>query len=292
MNEQDFLELEQAVGNDRLLEFENDNAPLGIDYVKGQNTEEFEDVKDFELFDNEWFEELALETLNLPHIEEAYDLLDICKRDDRKMVNPIQYPFKLICRLIITAKNGSRYLGSGFFISPRCIITSGHCVHIPIGSNVYDWAKSITVIPGANGRSAPFGSQESTRFRSVSGWASKRNSDFDHGAIILPNSSLYSRVRGYLGYKQLNSSAMLNNSGYPGDKPGTQWYNAGRVTRVTSHKLEYMLDTRGGQSGSPVYIKQGSSRVVVGVHGYGGCPNKCIRVQGYMFQRWSEWSRL
>ena len=285
-----------AVGNEELQDFENgDIYETEPTEVRGEDLDEIESVNNFELFDHEWHEELEADLLKLPHIEESIGSFapeSICGRDDRKPVNSTQYPFKLICRLIITAKNGTRYAGSGFFISPRCIITSGHCVHLPIGSNVYDWAKSIKVIPGANGRSAPFGSQTSTRFRSVNGWTKKRKSDFDHGAIILPNNTLYNRVKGYLGYLQLNNSAILNNSGYPVDKPGTQWYNAGRVTRITQYKMEYMLDTKGGQSGSPVYIKQGSKRQVVGVHGYGGCPNKCIRVQGYVLTRWSEWSRL
>jgi len=293
MAKNEFSELELAVGNDDLMEFENSTNTVETDSVEGQNIEEYEVVKDFELYDKEWFEELDEDILTLPHIEDTLQLPEsICGRDDRKIINSTQYPFKLICRLLITAKSGARYVGSGFFISPRCIITSGHCVHMPIGSNVYDWAKSITVIPGANGRSAPYGSQISTKFRSVTGWTKKRNSDFDNGAIILPDNTLYNRVKGYLGYKQLNSSAIINNSGYPGDKPGTQWYNAGRVTKVTNYKLEYMLDTKGGQSGSPIYISQGSSRMAVGVHGYGGCPNKCVKVQGYMFQRWGEWSRL
>ncbi len=291
--EENSKQLELAVGNEDLLAYENGVDSTDIDSVDGYYTEELEKLERFEIFDKDWFEVMDEKTLSLPHIENTLEFAEtICGRDDRKQVNSTMYPFKLICRLIITAKNGGQYVGSGFFISPRCVITSGHCVHVPVGSNVYDWAKSIVVIPGANGRNAPYGSQVSARFRSVNGWTQKRNSDYDHGAIILPDNTLYNRLRGYFGYKQLNTSTMLNNTGYPGDKPGTQWYNAGRVKNVTNFKLEYMLDTAAGQSGSPVYINQGNSRVVVGVHGYGGCPNKCVRVQGYMFQRWSEWARL
>jgi glutamyl endopeptidase len=52
-----------------------------------------------------------------------------------------------------------------------------------------------------------------------------------------------------------------------------------------------MIDTAGGQSGSPVFVNT-PNRSVVGVHGYGGCPNAAIRVRDYFFQRWAEWSRL
>ena len=49
----------------------------------------------------------------------------------------------------------------------------------------------------------------------------------------------------------------VNNAGYPyeANKPyGTLWYNAGRVRKMEKAFIEYMVDTEGGQSGSPVYF--------------------------------------
>ncbi len=72
---------------------------------------------------------------------------------------------------------------------------------------------------------------------------------------------------------------LVNNSGYPGDKPtGTQWYNAGRITRVTARRLHYMLDTAGGQSGSPTWRSRRGVRHAIGVHAYGSCPYKSTRI--------------
>ena len=83
-------------------------------------------------------------TISLAHIENTLEFAEtICGRDDRKQVNSRMYPFKLLCRLIITAKNEVQYVAAVFFISARCVITSEHCVHVPVGSNAYDWAKSI-----------------------------------------------------------------------------------------------------------------------------------------------------
>jgi len=60
-----------------------------------------------------------------------------------------------------------------------------------------------------------------------------------------------------------------------------------------------MLDTYGGQSGSPTWIfaedrrYPGSYRhYVVGVRGYGGCPNSCIRVQYPVAKMWNYWASL
>ncbi|KMQ66938.1 hypothetical protein ACM46_00845 [Chryseobacterium angstadtii] len=212
-----------------------------------------------------------------------------CGNDDRVLVNTQNQPYRYICSLIITANNGGKYIGTGFFISERCIITSGHCVFV---KDAGGWVRSVQVIPGRDGGNAPFGSQVSTNFRSMEDFVNNENSDFDHGAIILPDNTLFNRVGGYFGYSELKSSVILNTSGYPGDKPaGTQWFNAGAPTNVTDYKIEYMIDTEGGQSGSPVYTNS-PARSVVGVHGYGGCPNKAVRVRDYFFQRWAEWSRL
>ena len=92
----------------------------------------------------------------------------------------------------------------------------------------------------------------------------------------LPSPSLGNQV-GYFGFAALTDASLqnllVNNSGYPGDKPaGTQWFNAGRVTNVTARKIYYMLDTYGGQSGSPTWRFLNDQRHAVSIHAYGGCP--------------------
>lgn len=281
-----------SVSNTGLLaEFENKTLPSPFTHVDGLDNNSLEEVEGFILRDSEWYEQLPQDILALPHIDTIFSPLEsVCENDDRVLVNSQTVPYRYICSLVITASNGARYIGSGFFINQRCIITSGHCVFIP---HLESWASSIQVIPGRDAINAPFGSQVCSNFRSIVGWVNNRNEDFDQGAIILPDNTLFNRVGGYFGYSELRASSILNNSGYPSDKQpsGTQWFNAGHPTKVTDYMIEYMFDTAGGQSGSPVYVTS-PNRSVVGVHGYGGCPNKAIRVRDYFFQRWQEWSRL
>ncbi len=52
---------------------------------------------------------------------------------------------------------------------------------------------------------------------------------------------------------------MVNISGYPADKvgteDGTQWYDAREIVGADSHQIHYEIDpTFGGQSGSAVWI--------------------------------------
>lgn len=227
--------------------------------------------------------------------EEDYETPEsVCGRDDRRRITGTSsVPWRMICKLIITRKDGGRSGCTGWFIGPRTVMTAGHCVY---SHSAGGWAKSIEVIPGMNGRTKPFGSQVGTSFRSVTGWTKSQKATHDYGCIILPNDTLGRRV-GWFGFANLSSSSLrnllVNNAGYPGDKPsGTMWYNAGRVTKVESRRLYYMLDTAGGQSGSPTWRYRDGKRHAVGIHAYGGCPNKSTRINKAVFDNMKNWKNV
>lgn len=242
--------------------------------------------------------QISQELINLPtagSIEYSEQFAEsICGRDGRtRITRTANYPWRAICQLIITMNNGAKSRCTGWFIGPRTVMTAGHCVFSRAAGG---WARSIEVIPGMNDKSRPYGSQIATSFRSVLGWTRDRNSDYDYGAIILPNNALGSRV-GWFGFAAYGDTTLqnmvINNSGYAGDKPfGTQWFNAGKVTKVTSRKIEYMIDTYGGHSGSPVWQYTKGSRYAVGVHAYGGCPNKSVRITKSVFNNMLNWKNV
>lgn len=91
--------------------------------------------------------------------------------DDRKNItSTMQYPWRSICSLKIKAKDGTNWIGTGFLIGPRTVITAGHVVYL---HNHGGWAKSIEVIPGRNGSSNPYESCKSSHLHSVKGWTKK-----------------------------------------------------------------------------------------------------------------------
>ena len=208
-------------------------------------------------------------------------------RDDRiQITNTTAYPWRTICSLIITARDGSKWIGTGWLVGLRTVITAGHVVYMHRHGG---WARSIEVIPGRNGSIRPYGSCTSSRFHSVKGWTDKKKSSHDYGAIILPHNCDQGKRIGDFGYANLSFFSLLglkvNLSGYPGDKPrGTQWWHARKIRWVTSRRLVYNIDTAGGQSGSPVWRLRGGKRHAVGIHTNGSSSgNSATRITKPVF---------
>lgn len=216
--------------------------------------------------------------------------------DDRvRVTNTTAYPWRAICSLRITARDGSRWIGTGWLVGHRTVITAGHVVYIHSRGG---WVRSIEVIPGRNSSTEPFGSCTATRFHSVKGWTQKRKRSHDYGAIILPSACDFGRRVGYFGYANYGFFTLLNMlvnlSGYPGDKPaGTQWWHARRIKWITSRTLVYNIDTAGGQSGSPVWRKKGNQRYAVGIHTNGSSSgNSATRITKAVFDNIKAWKQL
>lgn len=230
-------------------------------------------------------------------IEHGEPAESVCGDDDRTHVDTVaNIPWRMICQLIMTHADGRRSRGTGWFISPRTVMTAGHCV---FSRKAGGWVDTIEVIPGMNGTSQPFGAAKSSEFRSVKGWVKNAKVTHDYGCIILPESEPLGDKTGWFGFADLPDDALTNllanNSGYAGDKTfGTQWFNSGRITTVTQKRLHYMLDTAPGQSGSPAwrFNKSTGKRHVVGIHNYGGCANKSTRINSAVYGNMQKWKSL
>ncbi len=182
-------------------------------------------------------------------------------------------PWRMLCSLDIVSQNGLGYVGTGWFVAPRTLITAGHCVYDPV--ELGGWARMITVMPGRNGDSTSLGIADSSRFSTTDRWIEHQDADYDYAAIHL--SEDLGQAVGSFGIGTLPDAELqnrlLNISGYP-VSPGNgkfQYFHANRVKAVTARRVFYDIDTMGGQSGSPVwtYLDGSSDPVVVGIHAYG-----------------------
>ena len=212
-----------------------------------------------------------------------------------RITNTDVYPWRAHASLLITAADGSGWIGTGWFIGPHTLMTAGHVVYIK-NSGVPGrdgWVRSIEVMPGRNGSSLPYGKVTSKNFRSVKGWADSGDENFDYGAIIIPTN--LGNTTGWFGFGVFSDSDLTssvgNISGYPGDKPaGQHWYDAHKIASVNARKVYYDIDTFGGQSGSAVYRIMTGGRYGIAIHAYGGAAtNSGTRIVKPVFDNMVAW---
>lgn len=209
--------------------------------------------------------------------------------DDRVEVDNTRLaPWRWICSLIITAADGSQWVGSGWLAGPSTIITAGHCVYIHGRGG---WAERVDVYPGRHGTSTTL-SFSSSDLRSVEGWTQGQTEECDYGAVILPRPA---SGFGFFGFQSMTDADLrmltVNVFGYPADKtPGTLWGHTRVLEQVQPRMLVYDISTFGGQSGCPVYFKDGDRRYVVGIHNYGDVSgNSGTRVTDQVFDNIVKW---
>jgi V8-like Glu-specific endopeptidase len=218
-------------------------------------------------------------------------------RDDRVRITATgTYPWRVHAALRIAAADDSLWIGTGWFVGPRLLVTAGHVVFIK-NSGVPGrdgWVKSIDVVPGRNGSEQPFGAVTSRRFHTVKGWTDDADEKYDYGAIVLDEP--LGDQTGWFAFASYADLAGVrgNISGYPADKPaGTQWYDSRVIDSVSDRKVFYDIDTFGGQSGSAVYRIIDGQRVAFGVHADGGARvNSATRINRFVFDNITAWKDL
>jgi V8-like Glu-specific endopeptidase len=242
-------------------------------------------------------DESGMELANPEFVSEVAAAMEvIIGRDDRvRLTNTRDVPWRRVCALRITFPSGAVYRGSGFLIGRRAVATAGHCVYL---HNQGGWARSVEVIPGANDAQRPFGSVMSSSLRSVAGWVSQRKPECDYGCIVLPAGAFNNHNLGAFGFAAFSAQDLKAQAavmaGYPGDKPFAQlWGMARKIKRVNLKTLVYDIDSMGGQSGAPVYIKRNGMRYVVGIHNYGDQQgNSATRITPEVYRVLNLWSQI
>jgi glutamyl endopeptidase len=224
--------------------------------------------------------------------------------DSRVRVNPTtSYPARATVLITFnTPQGGSRC--TGWFINRNTVATAGHCVHRGTGLAEGFYAiSSYRIYPGYNGSVAPYGVCTARRLSTVTGWADNDRIDdeYDYATIKLSTAcDTKGNQTGWFGYTTavaLNQGTVI--SGYPGDKPLTQWRSSDRVRVLQTRRVFYQNDTVGGMSGSAVVgpARPNCNPCAVAVHAYGvyGSPpfstnNHGTRITSAVFNNFQAWS--
>ncbi|GAA1906702.1 trypsin-like serine peptidase [Lapillicoccus jejuensis] len=180
------------------------------------------------------------------HVSGGMTANSVIGSDDRfQVLGTTSYPFSAT---VLIRRNGALHC-TGWMISKDTMLTAGHCVHT--GGTGGSWYSGLTFTPGSNGGTAPFGTYTSRGTWALNGWLNSASSDYD-AAIVKLSSPVGSSTGWYGMWWQ---SAALDGlftrvTGYPGDKPSTQWMSYDQVRASQTYRIFYDNDTTGGNSGS------------------------------------------
>ncbi len=188
--------------------------------------------------------------------DQPADTTSIIGTDDRfRVTATTTYPYR--ANILIERSNGALHC-TGFFVSKDTLLTAGHCVHS--GGATGTWYSGLRFKPASDGGTAPYGTCASRGTWAFSSWVSSADSNYDIGIVKL-NCTAGSSTGWYGTWWQSASldGTFTRVSGYPGDKPKTQWMSYGTVANTQADRIFYANDTVGGMSGSPVWQFRGST---------------------------------
>ncbi len=239
-------------------------------------------------------------------------LRNVIGADDRKRIPGSQssaYPLQTLLHLLIQFAGPEpptqrRATGTGFLVSPRTVVTAGHCLWSFGFPGPPRPAEFIRAVPANNKPGPPSAFLDvadpsilvppAWRTLSVAGVP---NWESDYGAFHLPAPIS----------DKLMQPAALNDAqlwglpaaivGYPNDdtadppKPfGTMWGQIGKVDRAVGSFVYYDIDTSPSQSGSPVYTIHKGIAYVIAIHEAGQEQmNRGIRITSAVLADIDNW---
>ncbi|HEY0763748.1 MAG TPA: trypsin-like peptidase domain-containing protein [Pyrinomonadaceae bacterium] len=206
-----------------------------------------------------------------------------------RVTNALALPYRNICRIVVrNYDNDQMSIGTGVLVSPYHVLTCGHVIYPPATPRT----SGIEVFPGQNGPD-----EDVPRFRS-NGWAIStfwrandcRTAGEDYGVIRLAAPTRY----GFMPLRPVDpailTSIAVQLAGYPADREERSrhmYESQGQVNgavdiqhcvngvpkviprpiSATARTIVHTLDTTKAQSGSPLWIDDGTSeKTLIGVH--------------------------
>jgi len=166
---------------------------------------------------------------------------------------------------------------TGTLISPDTVLTAGHCV---FDTDTDEWMEPPWIRVHPCSSSDEVLRYDWRRMLTFTGWTGSGKRGYDMAVIKLNGNAGFIDGWKSFGYtSSLSTDWIMNVAGYPGDKPSrTMWTDANKLCSTSdtltcagnpkSKVFYYLIDTRGGQSGSGAYAYWPSTgkRVIYGVH--------------------------
>lgn len=199
--------------------------------------------------------------------------------DTRKVVpNTTRIPFRFICHLSMGC--------TGTLVAPNKVLTSAHCVY-DRSSKRPTWS-GTTAAPGRNGRGSsrrdvPYGTARIIRANFPRAYVTARsyNAAWPHDYAVLTLDRRFAVPGGaFSRLRVIDPNVLLkvkvNTAGYPGHGSRRQYWTYNRIVSISGARMRHVLDTKPGQSGSPIWLRWRKTRSIVGIHkaGFRGSPQQ------------------
>lgn len=170
------------------------------------------------------------------------------------------FPFSAMVYIEASYEDGTMGYGSGVFVTPTTILTSGTVIYNPSSG----WALDTYVYPG-NFESGSSKVTSASYIRTLNGWIGNVDDFYDFGLIEL-SSSLDT---GAFGVKLQDDENLLDhvilNYGYPYEfdkNRGSLWYGVGSILSVTPAQFKHDADGVYGNSGGPIVLQMDPHNIV------------------------------
>ncbi len=172
-----------------------------------------------------------------------------------------EYPYSSVVNLLMEFDVGYAGCSGSFVKNSQVVLTAGHCIY---NAEYGGFPESITVVPGKDGSSKPFGSKEAINWATNNSWINWEDPTNDWAVIIVRP---FDGDTGYMDtYYETGSSWYsgrdFETAGYPGDEGyngSEMWWDMGRAVYMMYGMIEIDFDFGGeydcihGQSGSAMY---------------------------------------
>jgi GH25 family lysozyme M1 (1,4-beta-N-acetylmuramidase)/V8-like Glu-specific endopeptidase len=233
--------------------------------------------------------------------------IGIIGADDRKRITPTTgLPWRWICHVEPREFSSNRLeeAGTGFLISNRHVLTAAHVVWKAFKD---PQLHTVTVRPAYDYDKEPFDSSTAQRIHVCPRYTgSEDEQEWDYALITLHKpigeKMIGQEHLGFWGSREFGGKYTLGpvaarsfqdawTAGYPGGKGGRQlWSASGFLVTVGPNLMRTTADVTRGQSGSPVWFRDGERQVAVGMAVAAMRANNIVRriTQG-MIDELREW---
>lgn len=181
---------------------------------------------------------------------------------------------------------------TGFLEGPNVLVTAAHCCY---KADDGGWADDLYYYPARNGTTNPRGEAQRYSILVPSSWKNSNDHNYDWSIVTLKTA--IGNTTGYFGKKWTSASyngTTVTMTGYPQTtasvKPNFIMYSSpGTVSSCTNYLIYTTYNSNNRASGSPIYIYQNGSYIVVGVHsGRSGSDARASRITEYFYNLLQE----